>query len=665
MSMTDIRYIQKLLVANRGEITRRVMRSASQMGIHTVGIFSDGDAGEPFVREADEAVALNGRTAAETYLDVEKVLTAAKATGADAIHPGYGFLSENAAFAQKVIDAGLVWVGPPPAAIAAMGDKLAAKNLMIKNDVPVLHSVELEEGSDLAAAANKVGFPALVKAAAGGGGKGMRIVEQDSELGDAVAGARREAVSSFGDPTVFLERYVTGARHVEVQVIGDQHGNLCYCFERECSIQRRHQKIIEEAPSSAVDDALRKKMGEAAIAAVKAIDYYNAGTVEFLLDASGEFFFLEVNTRLQVEHPITEEITGLDLVREQIRVAQGETLSFTQDELRIKGHAIEARVYAEDPANDFLPAIGEVLAWETPATPVARYDSGVETGSHVGIEFDPMLAKVIVHAPTRTEAARALALALERMRIQGVVTNRDFLIASLRHPRFLAGDTTTTFIDEVQPQRKRTPDKNELRNAAIVAALYSQHRERSAAPVQRSLPSGFRIGRLPPERMKFHAGDELLHTEYRRKRDGGFEFTVTDGDAVRAELVSVTGNELVCRIGNRRLNSTVHIHGDQWWVHGPHGDVALRLEPRFPEAGAGDAVAGGLTAPMPGQLIAVEVAVGDKVAAGQRLAIMEAMKMEHSIVAPADGVVAEVRVAVGDQVATDELLIVIDAGGED
>ena len=651
--------IKRLLVANRGEIARRVMRSASNMGIHTVAIYSDGDSNEPFVRDADEGWALDGMTATETYLDMDKVLAAAESSGADAIHPGYGFLSENAGFAQKVIDAGLIWIGPPPKAISTMGDKLAAKNLMDKAGVPILRSIELEDDAELAVAGQTVGFPALVKAAAGGGGKGMRIVDEASKLKAAVASAKREAASAFGDATVFLERYLNGARHVEIQIIGDSHGNLVHCFERECSIQRRHQKIIEEAPSSAVSPELRERMGQAGIQAVRAINYENAGTVEFLLDSSGEFFFLEVNTRLQVEHPVTEEITGLDLVREQIRVAQGLPLSFTQESLEINGHAIEARIYAEDPTNDFLPATGEVLAWEMPTTPEARYDSGVASGSTVSVNFDPMLAKVTAHAATREEAALRLGRVLERMRIQGVITNRDFLITVLRHPRFLAGDTTTSFIEEANPSRERTLSEAELRNKAIAASLFIQHRNRSAADVLRTLPSGFRITRMPPERNTFVHRDREILTEYSSRRDGDFNFTVL-GETTTARIMAVSDDCLEYAVNGRRMTTTAHNHGNQWWLHDADGDISLTLKTRFPETNALEAVAGGLISPMPGTVIAVQVASGEQVSAGQVLAIIEAMKMEHSVVSPHDGLVSEVRVAIGDKVEGGELLVVVD-----
>ena len=531
--MPSIRYIRRLLIANRGEIARRIIRSARSMGIHTICVYAQDDQHEPFVGEADESWALNGRSAAETYLDIDKVLAAAKHSGVDAIHPGYGFLSENSAFARAVIEAGLNWVGPHPQAILAMGDKLAAKSLMRSINVPVLHSERLDESTDLAAALNRVGLPALLKAAAGGGGRGMRIVREQSELKHALAGARREAAAAFGDATVFLEKYVSGARHIEIQVIGDKHGNLAHCFERECSIQRRHQKIIEEAPSSALDAPLREKMTAAALAAVKSIGYDSVGTVEFLLDENGEFFFLEINTRLQVEHPVTEEVTGLDLVREQIRIAQGEALSFKQEDLSLNGHAIEARLYAEDPQNDFLPASGELLTWVVPSEPKARFDSGVEQGSKVGVEFDPMLAKVIVHAASRTEAAHRLSLVLERIRIFGIITNRDFLVEVLRHPRFLAGDTSTAFIGEFKPSSKRESDSRELNLAMIAVSLYAQHRRREQMPVLGSVRRGFRVGRLPPQRLKFiHQGREIL-CEYSSRRDGSFEFTVLGRDFKR------------------------------------------------------------------------------------------------------------------------------------
>jgi propionyl-CoA carboxylase alpha chain len=655
----SIRYIRRLLIANRGEIARRIIRSAASMGIHTICVYADGDRDEPFVSEADEAWSLNGSSAAESYLDMDKLLRAAKDSGADAVHPGYGFLSENAVFARAVIEAGLIWVGPHPQAIADMGDKLVAKSLMRAINVPVLHSEGLDESSDPLAALDKVGLPALLKAAAGGGGKGMRIIRERSQLKEALAGARREAAGAFGDATVFLEKYVAGARHVEIQVIGDKHGNLAHCFERECSIQRRHQKIIEEAPSSALDAALREKMTASALTAVKSIGYDSAGTVEFLLDENGEFFFLEINTRLQVEHPVTEAVTGIDLVREQLRIAQGERLSFKQEDLYLNGHAIEARLYAEDPQNDFLPVSGELLTWVLPSKPQARFDSGVEQGSKVGVEFDPMLAKVIVHAPSRAEAAHRLSLVLQRIRIQGIVTNRNFLVEVLRHPRFLAGDTTTAFISEVNPSRRLPSDSRETRLAVIAATLYAQHIKREQTPVLGGVREGFRVGRLPPQRLKFNYESQEILCEYGSRRDGSFKFDLL-GESSSVALLQVCDSELKYSVDGRQRHVWVSAHGVSYCVHGPFGDVALTLIPRFNQQHEVRSVAGGLVAPMPGRVISVKVGIGDQVAVGQLLAIMEAMKMEHNILAPHAGRVSEIRVTTGSHVGSGDLLVIIE-----
>ena len=493
------------------------------MGIGTVAVYADPDAGAPFVAEADRAVALRGRTAAQTYLNIEALLEAAAAAGADAVHPGYGFGSERAGFARAVAGAGLTWVGPPPEVIEAMGDKLAAKRLLAEVGVPVLESWEVT--GDALPDLTGVPLPLIVKAAAGGGGKGMRVVGAgpgaaggaggSPELADAVAAARREAAAAFGDGTVFLERYITGARHVEIQILADSHGGLVHCFERECSIQRRHQKIIEECPSPAVDAGLRDRMGAAALAAAKAVGYLGAGTVEFVLEPSGDFWFLEVNTRLQVEHPVTEAVTGVDLVREQLLVAQGLPLSVTQDGLAMNGHAIEARLYAEDPAAGFLPATGTVLDWCPAAAPPCRWDAGVAAGSVVGVEFDPMLAKVIAHAPARAEAALGPGPGpASAAGSGGVTTNRDFLVAALRHPDFLAGHTTTSFIEDTGVTLARQPSPGELRTAATGAALAAQAARRAAAPVLATLPSGWRntrdaagAGRVPAR--PGHRGGQL------------------------------------------------------------------------------------------------------------------------------------------------------------
>lgn len=646
--------IKRLLIANRGEIARRIIRTAHDMGISTVAIYADGDAQAPFVTEADSAVALNGRTTAETYLDIDKVLAACKRSGADAIHPGYGFLSENAAFAQAVIDADIKWLGPTPEVIGLMGDKLSAKRLMDEAGVPTLPGIEISAATDIVAAANEIGYPVLVKASAGGGGRGMRVVEQEADLLAAVAGAKREAGSSFGDDTVFLEKWLAVSRHVEIQILGDSHGNLVHCFERECSIQRRHQKIIEEAPSPAVTDAIRSRMGDAAIAAAKKLGYSSAGTVEFLLSGD-DFYFLEVNARLQVEHPITEEIIGKDLVREQIRVAEGETLSFSQEDLSINGHAIEARLYAEDPAKGFLPAPGPVLAWTPSTVGQARFDSGVETGSEISTQFDPMIAKVIVHAATRREAAGRLARVLETTEIQGLRTNRDFLVATLRTDEYLAGDTTTDFIDRVEPARVREVSRQELVEAAIGVAMEAQAQRRAAARVLRTLPSGWRNSTMPKESITFNCGNETIEVAYRRHRDGRFRL-VCDAEEHVIQIYQAGAGAVDLDDNGRRLQFTVQSHGTDWLVHSAFGDLVLTQQPRFPDASL-DANTGGLTAPMPGSVLATEVAAGAAVSKGQLLLIMEAMKMEHRITAPRDGVVETVHVAVGDQVDNGQLLV--------
>jgi propionyl-CoA carboxylase alpha chain len=664
--------ITTLLIANRGEIARRIAATAAAMGIATVAVYADGDAGEPYVSEADQAVALPGRTAAETYLNTGALLRAAAAAGADAVHPGYGFLAEQPAFARAVAAAGLTWVGPPADVIEALGDKLAAKRMMSGAGVPVLPSWEVTGGAR--PVTHDLPFPLLVKAVAGGGGKGMRVVSAAAGLGDEVAAASREAGAAFGDPAVFLEPYVAGARHVEIQVLADSRGGAVHCFERECSIQRRHQKIIEECPSPALGPGLRDRMGAVALAAAKAAGYAGAGTVEFVLGPSGEFWFIEINTRLQVEHPVTEAVTGLDLVREQLLVAQGLPLSVTQAGLAIDGHAIEARLYAEDPAAGFLPTTGTLLDWCPAAAPRCRWDSGVEQGSTVGVEFDPMLAKVIAHAPTRTEAALRLALALERSRIRGIITNRDFLVAALRHPRFLAGDTTTSFIELTDLAAARPRPAADLRIAAVAAALTAQADARAAAPVLRSLPSGWRNSVMPPERAGYRHEAGQLEVAYRRQRDGSFAVEVTgagtagrpaDGTAGdgEPEQITVTVHQagdgwIELAAGGRMHRLHVFRHGNRVWVQGPGGDIGLAAVPRFPAAEP-EPVAGGLVAPMPGTVLAVHVKPGDNVSAGQLLMVVEAMKMEHRITAPRAGVVGEVRAHRGDQVSGGDLLAVI------
>jgi propionyl-CoA carboxylase alpha chain len=634
-----------LLVANRGEIARRVMRSAQAMGIRCVAVYVDADADAPFVADADEALRLP-----EGYLDGKAILEAARASGAQAIHPGYGFLSENAGFAGDVLAAGLAWVGPSPDAISKMGDKLAAKALARELGVPTL------PGALDPAHAAEVGYPLLVKAAAGGGGKGMRVVATPAELAEAPAAARREAASGFGDARVFLERQVARCRHVEIQILGDAHGGLVHLGERECSIQRRHQKVIEECPSPRVDAALRDAMGEAALRLARALGYRSAGTVEFLIDdASGEFFFLEVNTRLQVEHPVTEAVTGIDLVREQLRIAAGEPLGFTQGDVRWSGSAIEARLYAENPAADFLPATGTLVAFEPAASPALRWDSGVVAGSVIGTRFDPLLAKVIAHAPTRAEAAGRLALGLERSHLGGVVTNRDFLVAALRTPAFLAGDTTTDFIERVAPARCLELGDEELLRVAQCAALWIQGENRADATVLAAAPSGWRNARLPDQRLDFACGGREIQVCYRALRDGSFRL----GDGSSARIHAWSREAIDVEIDGRRWRSRVTRTHERLVVQTPRGDVELAIKPRFAIPGS-EGPSGGLVAPMPGKVIELRVRAGQSVRAGETLLVLEAMKMEHPIRAPEDGIVVEVCVAQGDQVGNGALLLVVE-----
>ncbi|HET6812316.1 MAG TPA: biotin carboxylase N-terminal domain-containing protein [Acidimicrobiales bacterium] len=664
--MTELR---KLLVANRGEIALRIFRTAREMGLATVAVFSDPDRHAPHVRAADEAVALGGAAPAESYLRADALVDAALRSGADAVHPGYGFLAENAAFARACGEAGLTFVGPSPEVVEVMGSKLAARQLAEAHGVPVLPAADLSgvAADKVAAVAGEVGWPLLVKASAGGGGRGMRIVRQLDQLADAVAGARREAASAFGDDTVFVERYVEAPRHIEVQVFGDHPGNVVSLFERECSIQRRHQKIVEECPSPFLDAALRRRMGDAAVALARAVGYVGAGTVEFVVDASGEFWFLEMNTRLQVEHPVTEAVTGLDLVRLQLEVAAGLPLPAAALEAAMAGHAIEVRLYAEDPAADWRPSAGRLHRFRVGDSGGAsagdvRVDAGVEDGTVVGVDYDPMLAKVICHAPTRREAAARLAGVLQRAKLHGPVTNRDLLVAILRHPEFLAGGTDTAFLERHPPTTLVAPPaRRELEVAAVAAALAEQADDRAGAPVLRAVPSGFRNNPSQLQTRRYEHAGEVIEVGYRVHRPARIE---VDGREVPDLAVDTAGPELVELVdGGVLRRMRVQVVGADVFVDGPGRSLVLRAVPRFTE-GEHEHVAGSLVAPMPGKVVRVEVAAGTEVAAGQVLAVIEAMKMEHQIVSPEAGVVSEVQVAVGDMVDVGQVVAVVDAAGD-
>ncbi|NMO93184.1 biotin carboxylase N-terminal domain-containing protein [Actinomycetospora sp. TBRC 11914] len=674
-SLRSPRTISKLLVANRGEIAARVMRTAHALGISTVAVHSDPDADAPFVALADEAVRLPGASPTETYLRSDLVIAAARATGADAVHPGYGFLSENAGFARDCAAAGLTFVGPTPEAIASMGSKLEAKALMAAAGVPVLPGATVTDDTDLDAEAERIGFPVLVKAAFGGGGRGMRIVRSVADLHDAVDGARREAASAFGDGTVFLERFVEDPRHVEVQIVGDSAGEVVHLFERECSIQRRYQKIVEESPSPAVDEALRDRLGSAAVAAGKAIGYTGAGTVEFVLDgASGsssagsvsrpaEFFFLEVNTRLQVEHPVTELVTGLDLVALQLRIAEGHPLPAEVTGARIDGAAIEVRLYAEDVPAGYLPATGTLHRFSVPELPGIRVDAGVTDGSVVSPHYDPMLAKIIAHGTTRAEAARTLARALARAEIHGVTTNRDLLVGILRDQEFLAGGTDTGYLPRHPELVNPQPDDGEgVRAVAAALALQAQHR--AGAPVLRGLPSGWRNVGGPAQSVAYSVGDRTLEVTYAYRRGGPQAQVNGSGrldDHIRSHAAEP--HRVTLEVGGVRRTYAVHRIAGWTFVDGPDGSSAFADVPRFADPNA-VAHAGSLLAPMPGTVVRVLAAAGDTVTAGAALVVLEAMKMEHTVAAPVDGIVGELHVAPGDQVETRQVLAVVEDAAE-
>lgn len=656
------RVITSVLVANRGEIACRVFETCRAMGISTVAVYSDPDADAPHVRAADSAVRLPGSTSAETYLRGDAVIAAAQAAGADAIHPGYGFLSENAEFAEAVSAAGLVWIGPPPASIVAMGSKVNAKEAMAAAGVPVL--------SDLDPAKVTIAdLPLLIKASAGGGGRGMRIVRELSELDDAVAAARREAESAFGDPTVFCEPYIERGHHIEVQVMADQHGAVWAVGERECSIQRRHQKVVEEAPAPLVErigPEMRAKLYEAARTAASSIGYTGAGTVEFLASADGRFFFLETNTRLQVEHPVTELTTGVDLVAWQLRVAMGEPLD--ENEPVSTGHSIEVRLYAEDPAQDWQPQSGTISTISIPADvrfgllnrPGVRVDSGVADGSEISTFYDPMLAKVISWAPTRERAAAMLARALADAKIHGLVTNRDMLVNVLREERYLTGDTDTAYLDTVGLDALSAPLASEsaVRAAAAASALAQSAENRSRAGHLGALPSGWRNIPAQYQVKRYLAPgnpDPIeLEVRYRIARDGGAELPDLDGAVVE----SIGPDAVVLSVDGVARRYEVAVDGDHVYVDWPGGAVALDRVPRYVDP-ASVQRPGSLLAPMPGSVIRVAVAEGDRVTAGQPLLWLEAMKMEHTISAPSDGVVTVLAVTEGRQLSVGDVLAVI------
>ncbi|MUL48672.1 acetyl/propionyl/methylcrotonyl-CoA carboxylase subunit alpha [Mycobacterium sp. CBMA293] len=651
-----------VLVANRGEIAVRVIRTLRAMGIRSVAVFSDADAGARHVLEADVAVNIGAAPARQSYLSIEAIVNAARRTGAQAVHPGYGFLSENAEFAAALHDAGIVFIGPPAKAIGTMGDKITAKAAVSAFGVPVVPGISRPGLTDdeLIAGAPEIGFPVLVKPSAGGGGKGMRVVHSAAELPAALTSARREAASAFGDDTLFLERFVLNPRHIEVQVVADSHGNVVHLGERECSLQRRHQKVIEEAPSPVMDEATRARIGAAACDTARSVDYRGAGTVEFIVSADrpDEFFFMEMNTRLQVEHPVTELVTGIDLVELQVRVAAGEALPVAQDDITMTGHAIEARVYAEDPAHDFLPTGGTVLALSEPAD--ARVDSGIRAGSVIGSDYDPMLSKVIAYGPDRASALRGLDRALADTAVLGVGTNIDFVRFLLADSDVQAGRLDTGLLDRrtgdyVAPQA----GDDEL----IAAAAYRWLREWSAADELWAAPSGWRVGEHAPTTIRLRAGERTDHVHL-----VGTPSAATariEGGEPRSVAASLVGDRLTVTVDGLRTEYLTAIEDHRLWLAGAGRTIVVedvREAPvRADDEHSGDAE---IVSPMPGSVVAVGAQDGATVAAGDVVVTVEAMKMEHTLSSPVGGTV-EVLVAVGDQVKVGQPLARITAATEE
>lgn len=662
------RPITRLMIANRGEIVCRVARTAALMGIDTVGVYSDVDRDALHTDAVDLAVCLGGATPAESYLRGDAIIAAALRTGCDAVHPGYGFLAENADFAQAVIDAGLVWVGPTPNQIRLLGDKIAAKRAAIEAGVPTTTLVEVAPGS----VPSGLAMPVLVKAAAGGGGRGMRVVNDESELAGAIESASREAASAFGDGTVFVEPYIARARHVEVQIMGDAHGNVVHFHERECSIQRRNQKVLEEAPSPGITDEVRTKLHEGALALARHVGYQSAGTVEFLVGDDGTITFLEVNTRLQVEHPVTEAITGDDLVEMQLRIAGGGPLPLTQSDIRVYGHAIEVRVVAEDPATGWLPSTGTIGAFDIGFGP--RVDAGVRASSEVGVEYDSLLAKVIQFSETRGDAARHLAAALRRSTVAGVRTDLDALVAILESPAFLDGDTTTAFLDEHPEVLAAAGPGGDDEVAHLLAVVVADEgANRAADRVTGFAPSGWRNLRTRWQRRTWLLAGAPRHVEYVRT---GSELAVSIGDwpvpgpdgvvglderrvAVVRSGMSDGGGVMIELDGVRRVVEVV-FDGDRARTHSTAGTLEWLRPPRFADHD-GDQAGSGPVSPLPGTVIAVHVSAGQSVEDGTLLMVVEAMKMEHKITAHASAVVREVRFAAGDRVDAGDLLVVLES----
>ena len=651
--------INSILIANRGEIASRIIRTCRKMGIRSIAVFSEADREAPFVEQADVAVFIGESSPASSYLNQDKIIAAAKKTHTDAIHPGYGFLSENAAFAKRCETEGLIFIGPNPGAIDLMGSKSKAKALMKTYSVPLLPGYEGEDQrlETLTKAALEIGFPVLLKATAGGGGKGMRIVHEASEIAAAIGAAKREALSAFGDDELIVEKYITSGRHIEFQIFGDKHGQIIHLLERECSIQRRYQKVIEESPSPIMDEALRKRMGEAAVHAAKALNYDNAATVEFIFDdQSQDFYFLEVNTRLQVEHPVTEEITGLDLVQLQIESAQGLPLSLRQEDIKGRGYAIECRLYAEDPANDFLPVTGKILRFEVPELEGLRIETGVRSGSDISVFYDPMIAKIIVWDQSRQAAHRKMQYVLRQLVCLGMTTNQAFLLLMLENKEFQAGQYNTHFIqNKLDLSAIAQKSEEDCARMAIAACLHGWQQREQSRSLLRSLPSGWRNSFSDHQQETYLLAEKELKLKY-RYLDGMFTFLLGE---TMYEVSLIEASQEYVRLEIEGLQSYFHIaqSGTDYFVqHEQAGSIHLKQRDRFP-AKEVEKATGGYEAPMPSQIIKVLVEVGQKVSSGQPLLVLSSMKMENTIEATEDGTVAEIYVTEGANVAAGFLLL--------
>ncbi|MEO0469438.1 MAG: acetyl-CoA carboxylase biotin carboxylase subunit [Bacteroidota bacterium] len=654
--------LSSLLIANRGEIATRIIRTCRKMGIRSIAVYSEADRQAPFVRLADTAVHIGESSPAVSYLDQDKIIEAAKRTKADAIHPGYGFLSENAGFARRCAAEGIMFVGPRPEAIEAMGSKASARELMMQHKVPVVPGYEGEDQSlaTLQAEAERIGFPVLLKAAAGGGGKGMRIVHAAAGVKAAIDAAKREALSAFGDDRMIVEKYIASGRHLEFQIFGDQHGKAIHLLERECSIQRRYQKVIEESPSPVMDAALRSKMGEAAVLAAKALQYDNAGTVEFIYDdRSGDFYFLEVNTRLQVEHPVTEEITGLDLVKMQIESAQGYPLSLSQEDVVGNGYAIECRLYAEDPENDFLPVTGKIVRFEVPEVEGLRVESAIESGSEISVFYDPMIAKLIVWDQNRASALRKMQYVLRNLICLGMTTNQRFLLDLMSHPDFLPGQYNTHFIRDKMTDTDQN-DQARYEKALIAATVYRWWKRDQKRPLLAGMPSGWRNNFYQSQQDSFFLPHEEDATVWYRQQHDGFAVTVGENQFA-VSIQHVAGNEIRLEINGQQHQFELAESGDDLFLqHEGTGSIHLQVKSRFPAAQA-EKVAGGYESPMPSQIVSVLVEAGQTVKAGDALLVLSSMKMENTITASEGGVVEEIYTEAGAQVPAGFLLLKINS----